>query len=37
MPITIFLIALVTLVAVQLAAGILVDGDQSLPHRLPEA
>lgn len=37
MPITIFLITLVTLVVAQLTAGILVDGDRSLPHRLPEA
>jgi len=37
MPITIFLIAVVTLVAAQLTAGILVDADPTLPHRLPEA
>jgi hypothetical protein len=37
MSFTIFFIALVTLVAAQLAAGILVDADGTLPRRQPEA
>ena len=37
MPLSIFFIVLATLVTVQLAAGILVDADRTLPRRLPEA
>ena len=37
MTLTTFFIVLAVLVAAQLAAGIMVDADRTLPQRLPEA